>query len=128
MNWAFAFQALNAAALVASGILNAYLWFKSKTDQRFDAIQESLARLKATVYADREEVRRHVAERKAQFSELTERVALVEEKLEHLPTHDDLAELHAKLGVVGNEVAATSERSKILLDGMRRIEQHLMDR
>lgn len=122
------FKGVNAAALIASAVLNLYLWFKSKTDERFEQIEKVLARHKDVADSDREYVRLCVAERKAHHGELAERVALVEEKLEHLPTHDDLAEFRDKLSIVGQEVAATSERSKILLDGMRRIEQHLMDR
>lgn len=128
MNWEIVFKGLNAAALVASAILNVYLWFKSKTDKRFEDIERALANHRAIADSDREFVRLCVAERKAHHGELAERVSLVEEKLEHLPTHDDLGEIHNKLADVGSRVAATDERSKILLDGMRRIEQHLMDR
>lgn len=128
MNWEIAFKGLNAAALVASAVLNVYLWFKSKTDKRFEDVERALSNHRTIADADREYVRRQVAERKAHHAELSERVSLVEEKLEHLPTHDDLGEIHNKLADVGSRVAATDERSKILLDGMRRIEQHLMDR
>lgn len=128
MNWEIVFKGLNAAALAASAILNAYLWFKSKTDKRFEDIEKLLLRHREIADEDREFVRACVAERKAHHSELAERVSLIEEKLEHLPTHDDLTEIRNKLSTVGQEVAATSERSKILLDGMRRIESHLMDR
>ena len=121
-------KGINALALLASGILNAYRWFKTKTDKRFETIEKSLARHKETADLDRDFVRVCVAERKAHHSDLAERVSLAEEKLRQLPTHDDLGELHEKLSQVGNRVAATDERSKILLDGMRRIEQHLMDR
>lgn len=128
MNWELLTKGLNAAMLLASGVLNVYLWLKSKTDQRFKDIEGSLGKHKETADGDREHVRLCVAERKAHHSELAERVSLVEEKLEHLPTHDDLGEIHNKLADVGSRVAATDERSKILLDGMRRIESHLMDR
>lgn len=121
-------KGINAIALLASGILNAYLWFKTKTDKRFESIEQALNRHKDTADLDREYVRGCVAERKAHHSELVERVSLAEERLRQLPTHDDLGELHEKLSDVGNRVAATDERSKILLDGMRRIESHLMDR
>lgn len=128
MNWDVIFKGLNAAALVASAVLNVYLWFKSKTDKRFEDIERLLFNSRTTADADRQFVNQCVAERKAHHAELAERVSLVEEKLEHLPTHDDLAEIHNKLADVGNRVAATDERSKIVLDGVRRIEQHLMDR
>ena len=128
MNWDLVFKGLNALALIASGILNFYLWFKSKTDERFEAVEAALKCHKDAADVDREFVRLCVAERKAHHGELAERVSLVEEKLKQLPTHDDLGEIHNKLADVGNRVAATDERSKILLDGVRRIEQHLMDR
>ena len=128
MNWEIVFKGLNAAALIASAILNVYLWFKSKTDKRFEDLERALGSHRMIADAEREYVRLQVAERKAHPGELSERVSLVEEKLEHLPTHDDLAEIHNKLSDVGSRVSATDERSKILLDGMRRIENHLMDR
>jgi CRISPR/Cas system-associated protein Csm6 len=128
VNWDLLFKGLNAAALIASAALNVYLWFKSKTDERFKEIEKALGRHKDTADADRDHVRQCVTERKAHHAELAERVSLAEEKLRQLPTHDDLGEIHSKLADVGNRVAATDERSKILLDGMRRIESHLMDR
>lgn len=128
MNWELVFKGLNALALIASGILNFYLWFKSKTDERFEAVELALKNHTQAADVDRAFVRRCVEERKQHHGDLAERVSLAEEKLRQLPTHDDLSEIHNKLADVGSRVAATDERSKILLDGMRRIESHLMDR
>lgn len=115
------FKLLNAAAIVASGVLNLYLFVKAKTDKRFEDTNARVDELEDALSSA-------VTERKAHQAELHTRVSVLESQVEDLPTHNDLDKIRAELTSIRTSVATVEERSKIQLDGMRRIENHLLER
>lgn len=121
MNWEFVFKLTAMVYMLSSGALNAYLWFKARTDKRFEHIDTSLERVNAEAEADREVVRLAIAERRAHVSDLRSDVEVIKARMRQAPTHEDLYAIKQGL-------AAVDERSRILLDGMRRIENHLLER
>lgn len=121
MNFDELFGLIGKASYLGSLALNLYLFFKAKSDARFEAIAERIEAIEENCEQDRDVVRIAIAERKAHINEIAERVAIMDTHVRSLPTHQDVSGLNNKLSQV-------EERSRILLDGMRRIEQHLMDR
>lgn len=121
IDWDVAFKGLNAAALVASAILNVYLWFKAKTDQRFQDMQDCHEELGDKLLAE-------VAERKATDHDQETRLQLLERGINSLPTHNDLANIYARLTDLVGRLERQDERSANTNDAVRRIERHLLDR
>lgn len=115
------FSLIGKISYPCSVLLNLYLFFKTKTDKRFERIEERQDAIEGAAEEDREVVRLAIAERKAHISEVTERIAIMDTHVRSLPTHQDIR-------MIDNRLSALDERSRNLLDGMRRIEQHLMDR
>ena len=112
---------VNPIAIVVSGVLNVYLFFKSKTDERFAEIDQCMAEGDQAQHLE-------TADRKAADYELDRRLVALETQLKSVPTHEDLEEIRAALATVGAELAAVNERSRGTLDTVRRIEEHLLDR
>lgn len=128
MNWELALKGFNALVVLCSAGLNVYLYLKAKADKRMEAIEERQAEADDLAEADREAVRLAVAERRAHVNDLGQRVALLEERMRQMPTHDDLRKIYDKLTELVSRVERQDERSEIVLSGLRRIEQHLMER
>lgn len=128
MNWDLWFKGFNVLAVLAGTALNVYLFFKSKADKRLEAIEERQAEVDDLAEADREAVRLAVVERRAHINDLHQRVSLMEERVRQMPTHDDLRKIYDKLSELVGRAERQDERSEIVLGGMRRIEQHLMER
>ena len=114
-------KVLNAVVIVGSVLINAYLFMKSKTDERFAELDTALAEYDHAAHIE-------VAERKAFDNELERRLVVIETEIRAMPTHDDLEEIHRALSNVRSDLATVNERSRGTLDGVRRIEQHLLER
>lgn len=95
------FDAVNELVLVGSVLINIYLWFKSKTDKRFELIANHASDAN-------ERLLNAVSERKADVAGLDKRVSLIESRLETIPTHDDVLDI--LMGALTNHPA---------LDGMQ---------
>ena len=128
MNWDLVFKGVQVLVVLASAGLNVYLYVRSKEDARLDAIEARQAEADDLAEADRESVRMAVVERRAHVNDLCQRVALLEERMRQMPTHDDLRKIYDKLTELVSRVERQDERSEIVLSGLRRIEQHLMER
>lgn len=128
MNWDLLFKAFQVLVVLTSAGLNVYLYLRSKEDQRLAAIEGRQAEIEDAAEADREAMRLSVTERRAHVSDLHQRVALLEERIKQVPTHADLRRIYEKLAELVSRVERQDERSEIVLGGLRRIEQHLMER
>lgn len=128
MNWDLMVKALNVLAILASTGLNAYLFFRSKKDERFAQIDRKFVHIERTAEADREAVRSAIIERRAQVAKLERNATAIDERLRQSPTHKDLSEIREALGLMRAEMASISERSRNTSDSLRRIETHLMER
>lgn len=121
MNLDLWLKVLNAAVLVGSVMVNVYLFLKSKSDDRFAELDEALAHYDRAAHVE-------TGERKAFDNELDKRLVAIETEIKAMPTHDDLEEIHQALSNVRSDLATVNERSRGTLDGVRRIEQHLLER
>lgn len=113
------FDAVNEVVLVGSVLINIYLWFKAKTDKRFELMAATLATVS-------ERVANEAADRKANIAAIDKRVALLEARFDAIPTHDDLNSLRQAVTDIGSTVARIEERSSFTTDSVRRIEKHLL--
>ncbi|WP_368565509.1 DUF2730 family protein [Pseudoxanthomonas sp. UTMC 1351] len=121
MNVDLWFKWLNAVVLVGSVATNVFLFFSSKRDTRF-------ARVNACLQTLTDKQLSEASSRKAHDGELDKRISVMEEKVKGLPTHDDLEQIRGELATIGANVATVSERSRVTMDSMRRIENHLLER
>ena len=120
VNTDLAFKLLYAAGYVGSMALNVYLYFKSKSDRRFECIEE-------TQGEHGEGLRLETADRKAADNEMQLRLVRLETAFSAVPTHEDLEEINAMISSMRAEVAMVSERGSVTLDGVRRIERFLLE-
>lgn len=128
MNWDLVFKGVQVLVVLASAGLNVYLYVRSKEDARLDAIEARQAEADDLAEADRESVRMAVVERRAHVNDLCQRVALLEERMRQMPTHEDLRKIYDKLTELVSQVGRQDERSANTSDAVRRIELHLMER
>ena len=128
MNWDLVFKGVQVLVVLASAGLNVYLYVRSKEDARLDAIESRQAEADDLAEADRESVRMAVVERRAHVNDLCQRVALLEERMRQMPTHEDLRKIYDKLTELVSQVGRQDERSANTSDAVRRIELHLMER
>lgn len=111
----------STAAIVLSFALNLYLFFKSRSDDRFDRIND---RFEALAKALAEEI----AERREQASHITKSHAVLDATVKGLPTHDDLGDIREALNSLARNVASVDQRSAMTLNSLTRIEGFLMER
>lgn len=119
MNWDFGLRVLGALYMLGSGALNLYLYFKTRTDQRFTEMGEAHEEIC-------DMVRGAIAERKAHHAEHETRLQVLESNIESIPTHADLDNIRQQIAATRQDVAAVDERSKMQLDSLRRIENYLL--
>lgn len=117
MNLDLWLKLLNAVVIVGSVAVNIYLYFKSKTDDRFAEIDEALSGYDQALA---QEVGRRIA--------LDRRMVKLETEFESAPKHDDLNRIQESLTELGADVSTVKERSMNSLQSLRRIEQHLLER
>ena len=118
----------NTVVTLGTALVAIYVFLKSKTDKRFEQHFDRMDELERCADEDREQVARAVAERRAHHAEHERRIALVEQRLGGLPTHEDLRKIYEKLNTVQNTVAGQEERSRNTNDAVRRIETHLLEK
>lgn len=111
----------STAAIILSFALNLYLFFKSRSDDRFDRINDRADRI-AKALAD------EIAERREQASDITKSHAVLAATVNGLPTHDDLGDIRDALNSLARNVASVDQRSAMTLNSLTRIEGFLMER
>lgn len=117
LNFDLWLKLVNAVVLVGSVAVNVYLYFKSKTDDRF-------AELDAALSAHDETFVREQSKR----LDLDRRLVKLETEFEAAPKHDDIDRIQEALRDLGADVSTVKERSMNSLQSLRRIEQHLLER
>lgn len=111
----------STAAIVLSFALNLYLFFKSRSDDRFDRINDRNDRI-AKALAD------EIAERREQSADIEKAQAVLDATVRGLPTHDDLGAIRESLNALARTVASVDQRSQTSLNSLNRIEGYLMER
>jgi hypothetical protein len=110
-----------AAIAVGSTACNVYLFLKSRSDQRFDKVNSRLDEHAAEIAQG--------AEQNAEaFADVDKKIAVMAKEIDNLPTHDDLDGIRSDITLIKSGVAAVQERSGHLVDSVRRIENHLLNR
>ncbi len=61
------------------------------------------------------------------IGELDGRMGRLEERVNYLPTHRELAEIRTALGIVSGELSAIRERSQVTCEMVRTIQEHLLE-
>jgi hypothetical protein len=61
------------------------------------------------------------------IGDLDGRVGRLEERVNYLPTHRELAEIRNALGIVNAELSAIRERSQVTCEMVRTIQEHLLE-
>jgi predicted RNase H-related nuclease YkuK (DUF458 family) len=107
--------------IVVSVSINAWFFFQAKSDQRIKDIERRQEESERDL-AD------EVASRVREIGGLSHKVGALEEWRKHVPNHDDIDGIKKDLATMGRQMATVDERSVTTLNGVRRIEQFLMER
>lgn len=111
----------NLAIVLFSTTLNVYLFFKAKSDKRFQSIEETVAKVSGELSDD-------IATHANAAGALNVRLSILEKHVSSLPTHDDTSEIHKRISDLASSMSAISERSKNTNDAVKRIEQYLLSK
>ncbi len=111
----------SSAAIVMSFALNLYLFLRSRSDNRFDRINERADRIAKEVQAE-------IQERRAEESRLERNHAVLQATVLGLPTHDDLGDIRQDLSTLARMLASVNQRSETTLNSVQRIESYLLER
>lgn len=117
MNFDLWLKVLNAAVLVGSVCVNVYLYFKTRTDDRFAELDQALA-----------EYDRALSDEVGKRTALERSVVQLRAEFDGAPKHDDLERIQSALAELGADVSTVKERSMNSLQSLRRIEAHLLER
>src|SRR5690606_20995952 len=83
---------LQFVQVAATGLVFLYVWITNRQKANSQAIKEM-----------RDDISR-------ELNELDDRLIRVEKDIEHLPTHDDMAKLHARINETGEAIDRKSTR------------------
>ncbi len=120
MNWELTLRLLSVAYMLGSGALNVWLFFKARSDKRFEVIEDNHRAL-------HERVQLAIADRKAGHNDHETRLQLIEQHMATVPTHEDLRKVYDALALLVSKVERQDERSAHISDAVRRIENHLLN-
>lgn len=109
------------AAIVLSFALNVYLFLRSRSDDRFDRINERADRMAQALQEE-------IQDRRQQSGRIEKDHAVLAATVAGLPTHDDLGEIREALNVLAKNVASVDQRSVTTLNSVHRIETYLLER
>jgi len=126
-------QALRIAqviAIFASGLLNVYLFFKTRNTTQMREHRGQISRLEKDRRDGDAKLHQRIetisGEHKALGSDLVRRVSIVENTISHMPTHRDLTGIRDELSDLNGNVEALGERSKSNNEMLQSIQKHLM--
>jgi hypothetical protein len=110
-----ALQLAQIAAVLASAGVSLWVYVRSRSDKRDEALRESVAACSADVEGLTAEV-----------SALSLRLALAEKAVQDVPSHHDLEGIRLQVAGINGQVTALNERTMSTHNAVVRIEQFLM--
>lgn len=116
--------------LVLLGNTTATIWLfmRRRNDQRIAEIEKRQDEMDERIDQSNARLSAAIADRNEKHAEVTRRLAVIETKMENVPTHRDLEEIRAKLAVVASQGAAISERSAATHSLVQTLSEHLLER
>jgi len=121
MNLEILIKLASTLAIVLSFALNLYLFFKARADDRFERITDRADRMAKALSEE-------IQERREESSRLERNHAVLEARVDALPTHDDLGAIREAISLLAKNVASVDQRSVTTLNSVHRIENYLLER
>lgn len=113
--------------LIANMGLSAYLFMKARSTKAIDDLTRShsllVGKLEGTEARTRQEIQLLVQ----RDGDMDKRLSVLETRVAHMPTHNDLAAIQMQLRDMSSDVATVIERSETTLEMVRSIQQHLVE-
>ncbi len=106
---------------LVTGLIAATVWLRKPGEDASQAV----AALRDDTHESIGKLRSDVTK---QFGTLMHRVIVVEERIKHSPTSEELAELEGSVKTIGAQIAAQAEASKTMSATLSRIENYLLTR
>lgn len=111
---------MNISIVLLSAALNIYLFFKTKQDKRFTDIEDVMEDSDRRIIGE-------TAQRHEDVGKLVLRVTVLESRVNSMPTHDDISEIHKRISDLANSMSAVNERSSSTNSAVNRIERYLLE-
>jgi predicted nucleic acid-binding Zn-ribbon protein len=110
MDWEFAFKAISAINILATGIMAFVMWMRKPGEDAGKSIDAFKSEVSTMMNAQ------------------SERISRIEETLKHIPTDDELQVLNGSLREANARIEAVSHGQQRLLNQMDLIQRFLMEK
>jgi hypothetical protein len=121
-----ALRVAHIAVMLLSVAVSVFLYLKLRDDKRFNEVHERMRQIEFKHEQRGVESAQEAQRFRERDADLDRRLSVAETKLDNVPSHEDLAALHASVHSVGTQVAAIDERSEQTLNTVSQIQEWLL--
>ena len=128
MNWDLIFKGITLFILVTNNVALVVMYLRRRNDQRISAVEAKLVKLQETDDQQGMKLSSAIAERREQHAATTQRLALAEQAIKAMPTHQDLTRISERLGRLESDIAGIDEKTDGIKDTVNTIRDLLMEK
>jgi predicted nucleic acid-binding Zn-ribbon protein len=110
MDWEFAFKAISAINILATGVMAFVMWMRKPGEDAGKSIDSLKGEVSSMMNAQ------------------SERISRIEEQLKHIPTNDELQRLDGSLREANARIESIGHGQQRLLNQMDLIQRFLMEK
>lgn len=127
INWDIVIKAITLFVLLGNTTATIVLFVRRRNDQRIMQIEKRQDEIDDRIDQTNARLSAAIADRNEKHAEVTGRLAVIDARMEGMPTHGDLNDIRSKLGTVETQTAAINERSRATHDLVQTLSQHLLE-
>ena len=128
MNWDLIFKGITLCIVLANNIALIVMWLRRRNDQRIAKVEAEMAKLKEVDEQQGVRVASAIAERREQNAAVLQRLALAEQAIKSMPTHQDLTRISERLGRLESTVEGIDQKTDGIENTVNRIRDILMEK
>jgi hypothetical protein len=128
VNWDLIFKGITLCIVLANNIAIIVMWLRRRNDQRISKVEAEMAKLKETDDAQGARIAGAIAERKEQHAAFVQRLALAEQSIKHMPTHEDLRRISDRLGSLEKDVGSIDTKTDGIQETVNTIRDLLLEK
>jgi uncharacterized protein with von Willebrand factor type A (vWA) domain len=128
INWDIAIKAVTLLVLLGNTTATLVLFLRRRNDQRAKAMEERQEKFDEKLAQQGAKIGSEVAERKEESALVKQRLALAEQAIKTMPTHEDLRRISERLGELETSVASIDARTGATHETVNTIRDLLMEK
>ena len=128
MNWDLIFKGITLFILVTNSVALVVMYLRRRSDQRIATVETGMVKLKDVDEQQGAKLASAIAERREQHSEVLQRLALAEQAIKGMPTHQDLTRISERLGRLESGVAGIDEKTDGIENTVNTIRDLLLEK